>query len=415
LTVKHCTPNLARAICALALFISPSALSAGSVFVQTNLVSSVPGLAANTDPNLVDPWGISFSATSPFWVSNQNSGTTTLYDGAGNLVEVGGNPAIVIPGGASGTAGPTAQVNNSTTGFDVNGTPAHFIFANLNGTISGWNSGSSAVIEATTPGAIYTGLALASSGGSNYLYAADSTSSTGQIHVFNSSFQPVTLPGNFTDPNALSGYVPFNIQLIGSQLYVAYALLNPDGSSQPGGYVDIFNTDGTFASRFATGGELDAPWGFAVAPAGFGDFGGDLLIANNGNGWINAFNPVTGAFAGTLDGVDGNPLVFQDLWAIDFRTGGTNVNTDALYFAEGINNDTGGIFGDLTAAPEPSTLALFGLAALSFGLLVWRQKRAKPQASALAPELSKLCLSEITGAGHFRWKYTDVRRRMVTK
>ena len=173
--------------------------------------------------------------------------------------------------------------------------------------------------------------------------------------------------------------MPFNIQLIGSQLYVAYALLNPDGSSQPGGYVDIFNTDGTFASRFATGGELDAPWGFALAPAGFGDFGGDLLIANNGNGWINAFNPVTGAFVGTLDGVDGNPLVFQDLWAIDFRTGGTNVNTDALYFAEGINNDTGGIFGDLTAAaPEPSTLALFGLAALCFGPMAWRQRRSRP-------------------------------------
>jgi uncharacterized protein (TIGR03118 family) len=369
--------DLARFACTLALSISPGVLSAGAIFDQTNLVSSVPGLAADTDPNLIDPWGVSFSATSPFWVSNQNSGTTTLYDGAGNLIDVGGNPAITIPGGASGTAGPTAQVNNSTPGFDVNGSPAHFIFANLNGTIAGWNSGSSAVTEVTTPGATYTGLALASSGGSNYLYAADSTSLTGQIRVFNSSFQPVTLPGNFTDPNALPGYVPFNIQLIGSQLYVAYALLNPDGSSQPGGYVDIFNTDGTFASRFATGGELDAPWGFALAPATFGGFGGDLLIANNGNGWINAFNPVTGTFVGTLDGTNGDPLVFQDLWAIDFRTGGTNVNTNALYFAEGINNDTGGIFGELTAAaPEPSTLVLFGFGVLSFGLLARRKKRS---------------------------------------
>ena len=128
MTVKHRAPNLARAICALALSISPSALSAGSVFVQTNLVSSVSGLAAHTDPNLVDPWGMSFSATSPFWVSNQNSGTTTLYDGAGNLVEVGGNPSINIPGGASGTAGPTAQVNNGTTGFDVNGGPGPLYF-----------------------------------------------------------------------------------------------------------------------------------------------------------------------------------------------------------------------------------------------------------------------------------------------
>jgi uncharacterized protein (TIGR03118 family) len=372
--VKKRVCNLVKLICALAVSISPGVLSASTVFFETNLVSNVPGLATNTDPNLIDPWGISFSATSPFWVSNQNSGNTTFYDGAGNPVQIGGNSAITIPGGASGTAGPTAQVNNSTTGFAVNGTPAHFIFANLDGTIAAWASGVNAVTTITTPGATYTGLALASSGGSNYLYAADSTAFTGEIRVFNSSYQPVTLAGNFTDPNALIGYVPFNIQLIGTQLYVAYALLNPDGSSQPGGYVDIFNTDGTFVSRFATGGVLNAPWGFALAPSTFGSFGGDLLIANNGNGWINAFNPTTGAFVGTLDGTNGNPLVFQDLWAIDFRTGGTNVNTSALYFAEGINNDTGGVFGELTvAAPEPSTLALFGLGVLAFALLARRR------------------------------------------
>ena len=366
---------LATVTCVLALSISPGVLSADT-FDQTNLVSSVLGLAANTDPNLINPWGVSFSATSPFWVSNQNTGTTTLYDGAGHLISIGGNPAITIPGGASATAGPTGQVQNSTTGFDVNGSPAHFIFANLNGTIAGWNSGASAVTEVTTPGATYTGLALASSGGSTYLYAADSTYLTGQIRVFNSSFQPVTLTGNFTDPNALPGYVPFNIQLIGSQLYVGYALLNPDGSSQPGGYVDIFNTDGTFASRFATGGVLNAPWGFAVAPANFGDLGDDLLIGNNGNGWINAFNP-SGAFVGTLDGTDGQPLVFQDLWALDFRTGGTNVNTNALYFTEGIKNDTGGIFGELTVStPEPSTIMLVGFGLLGFGLLCRGPKSA---------------------------------------
>ncbi len=373
MVVKHCLGQLIKVSCILAFSISSSVLSA-STFDQTNLVSSVPGLAAHTDPNLIDPWGVAFAGASPFWISNQNSGTTTLYDGAGNLIQVGGNPAITIPGGASGTAGPTGQVFNSTTGFDVNGNPAHFIFANLNGTIAGWNSGGSAVTEVTTPGATYTGLAEASSGGSNYLYAADSTYLTGQIRVFNSSFQPVSLTGNFTDPNASPGYVPFNIQLIGSQLYVAYALLNPDGSSQPGGYVDIFNTNGTFVSRFASGGMLNAPWGFAVAPAAFGDFGGDLLIGNNGNGWINAFNPTTGAFVGTLDDTNGDPLVFQDLWALDFRAGGTNVNTDALYFTEGINNDTGGIFGELTVAtPEPSSLALLGFGVAALALLARRQ------------------------------------------
>jgi uncharacterized protein (TIGR03118 family) len=360
-----------KAACIFVLSVSPSVLLADD-FDQTNLVSSVPGLANNTDPNLVNPWGVSFSATSPFWVSNQGTGTTTLYDGAGNLIEVGGNPSITIPGGTSGTAGPTGQVNNGTTGFLVNGSAAHFIFANLNGTISAWNSGASAVTMATTAGATYTGLALASSGGNNYLYAANSTYLTGTIQVFNSSFQPVTLTGNFTDPNGLAGYVPFNIQLIGGELYVAYALLNADGSSQPGGYVDIFNTDGTFKSRFATGGVLNAPWGFAVAPAGFGDLGGDLLIANNGDGTINAFTP-SGNYVSTLDADDGSPLVFQDLWAIDFRTGGANVNTDALYFAEGINNDTGGIFGELVATPEPSSLGLAGSVILALGLLARRR------------------------------------------
>jgi uncharacterized protein (TIGR03118 family) len=132
--------------------------------------------------------------------------------------------------------------------------------------------------------------------------------------------------------------------------------------------------------RFATGGALDAPWGFALAPVDFGGFGGDLLISNNGNGLINAFGPTTGACAGTLDGTDGNPVVFQDLWAIGFRTGGTNVNTNALYFTEGINDDTGGVFGDLTVAtPEPSTLSLCCLGVLLFGVLAWRRGAHSPQ------------------------------------
>jgi uncharacterized protein (TIGR03118 family) len=374
-TKQHLS-GIAKIACAVALSMSPCALF-GSEFDQTNLVSSVPGLALHNDPNLIDPWGVAFSATSPFWMANQNSATTTLYDGSGNLIEIGGNPAITIPGGASGTAGPTGEVFNSTSGFQLNGSPAHFIFANLNGTISGWTGGASAVLasSATTPGATFTGLALASNGGSNYLYAADSTYLTGKIDVFNSSFQPVTLgAGSFTDPNGLPGYVPFNIQLIGGQLYVAYANLNSDGSSNPGGYVDIYNTNGSFVKRFASGGALNAPWGFAVAPANFGSFGGDLLIANNGNGWINAFNPTTGAFVGSMDGPNGQPLVYQDLWAIDFRTGGTNVNTNALYFVEGINNDTGGLFGELTAAPEPTSLMLAGFGVLGLGLVIWRRK-----------------------------------------
>ncbi|MBV9761925.1 MAG: TIGR03118 family protein [Acidobacteriaceae bacterium] len=384
--LKQHASGLAGIAFAAVLVVSPSALFATSLsqtnLDQTNLVSSVPGLAATTDPNLVDPWGVAFSSTGPFWMANPNSATATIYDGAGNLIKIGGNPAITVPGGASGTAGPTGEVFNGTSGFQLNGSPAHFLFANLNGSISGWTGGASTLVAPSTitPGATFTGLALAGNAGSNYLYAADSTYLTGKIDVFNSSFQPValgtgTFAGKFVDPNAQSGFVPFNIQLIGGQLYVAYANLNPDGSSNPGGYVDIYSTNGTFVKRFASGGALDAPWGFAMAPAGFGSFGGDLLVANNGNGWINAFNATTGAFVGSLDGANGQPLAYQDLWTIEFRTGGANVNTNALYFVEGINNDTGGLFGELTTStPEPASLALIGLGVLGVGLFARRKK-----------------------------------------
>src|SRR3984885_12996194 len=201
----------------LVLWLSP-ALSLADSFTQTNLVSDVAGLAATIDPNLRNPWGMSFSATSPFWVSNQVSGNVTLYDGAGTIIPL----VVSVPGGAPPT-GPTGQVFSGTTSFALPGSGAtHFIFATLNGTIEGWSSGTTAVQVVSTPGAAYTGLALASSGGSTYLYAADST---GQIRVFNSSYQPTTLTGNFTDPHPVAGFVPFNIQLIGSSLYVTYARL----------------------------------------------------------------------------------------------------------------------------------------------------------------------------------------------
>jgi uncharacterized protein (TIGR03118 family) len=223
----------------------------------------------------------------------------------------------------------------------------------------------------TINGAVYTGLAEASSGGSNYLYAADST---GQIRVFNNTFTPVSLTGNFTDPNAIAGYVPFNIQLIGSQLYVTYARLNNQGIPLTGGYVDIFNTNGTFVSRFATGGPLYGPWGVAQAPASFGSLGGDILIGNNGGtGEISAFNPVTGQFVTTLDGTDGQPIQNQDLWAIGFRTGGTNDNTNDLYFTAGENNQN--VFGEIVGTPEPASVVLTGFGILSMGLFTLLRKR----------------------------------------
>jgi uncharacterized protein (TIGR03118 family) len=352
----------------LTLSLAPYQLSAEN-FAQTNLVSDVPGLAATTDPNLKNPWGVAFATGSPFWVSNQVSGNSTLYDGAGAIIPL----VVPVPGGGI-PSGPTGQVFNGTAGFAIGGTPAHFIFDTLNGTIAGWNGGASAVTQVTTPGAVYTGLALASTGGANYIYAADAAS--GQIRVFDSSYHSAALTGNFTDPNAVAGYVPFNIQLIGSSLYVTYAKLTPMGTGLPGGYVDVFNTDGTFSKRLTSGGALYAPWGITQAPAGFGGFGNDFLIGNFGNGEINAFDPTTGAFVGTIDGKNGAPLVNDFLWALDFRTAGPNVNTNALYFTAGINNQQDGLFGDITFIPEPATILLGGLGVLGIAFMRMRQRHS---------------------------------------
>lgn len=347
-------------------------------FTQTNLVSDVPGMAATTDPNLKNPWGVSFvPGHSPFWVSNQASGTSTLYDGAGVAQAL----VVTIPPGTPPATGPTGQVFNttalsSTPGFALsNGDPALFIFDTLNGTIDGWNmkTGTAAVQAVSSPGSVYTGLALASSGGSNYLYAADST---GTIRVFDSTYKPVTLAGNFTDPKGIAGFVPFNIQLIGSSLYVTYAQLTPMGTGLPGGYVDVFNTDGTFVKRAASGAALYAPWGLTMAPSsGFGSFSGDLLVGNFGNGEILAYNS-SGAFMGTLNDSTGKPIVNDFLWSLKFDPGGPGVsNPDALYFTAGINNQKDGLFGTIDPTPEPGTVALvlLGFAAL----VLFRRRHSK--------------------------------------
>ena len=327
-------------------------------YMQFNLVSDVPGLANTTDPNLKNPWGVSSSATSPFWISNQGSGTSTLYNGVGTPSAL----VVTVPGGGP-PSGPTGQVFNSTTGFVLpNGNSAMFIFDTLNGTIVGWNggAGTTGIQVASTPGAIYTGLASATVNGANYLYAADST---GQIRVFDSTFKPATLSGNFTDPNPQAGFTPFNIQLLNGNLYVTYAQLTPQGTGLPGGYIDEFDTSGNFIKRVATGGPLDAPWGLTIAPAGFGALGNDLLVGNFGNGEILAYDPVSGAYVSTLDAMNGNPIVNDFLWALDFRSTGPDVNPDALYLTAGINNQADGLFAEIVDVPEPASgiLVLFGL------------------------------------------------------
>jgi uncharacterized protein (TIGR03118 family) len=378
--LKHRSADrLVKAACTIALVFAPAYLLADS-FTQTNLVSNESGLAKTTDPNLINPWGVSFSATSPFWISNQGTGTATLYDGAGNPVSL----VVSIPAGTSPPNGPTGQVFNadtSTTDFLVNKSKASFIFDTLNGTIAAWNgaSGTVAGVTATTPGAVYTGLAQDATGGSTYIYAANSK---GNIQVFDSTWTNVTgttFAGKFVDPNPVAGFVPFNIQNIGGNLYVTYAELTAMGTGLPGGYVDEFDASGNFIKRIATGGTLYAPWGITLAPTNFGSYSDDLLVGNFGDGEILVYDPTTDAYLGTLDGTNGMPLVNPFLWALETRTGGTNVDTDALYFTAGIDNQKGGLFGEITEVPEPATI--FGTASGLIALALSRVKssRAKGQ------------------------------------
>ncbi len=331
-----------------------------SKFVQTNLVSDIPGLATITDPELVNPWGVSHSPTSPFWVSNQGKSTATLYavTDETNVSKVNINaPAgfVAIPKTLTGPQGPTGQVNNTnTSSFPVknggDGKSAHFIFANLNGTISAWDTGPTAFIQVTTKGAVYTGLAI--NGAQTRLYAADT--SLGTIDVFDSSFVPLSLAaGAFVDPSLPKGLVPFNVQDIGGDVYVTYA---PAGRAAQiiaelgQGAVAIFDEDGNFIKELVVGSRLAAPWGITLAPPGFRRFSNDVLVGNFSfrHSEINAFIPSNGKLHGTLP-IDTGSNAPGGLWAIEFGVGGSNGSPDTLYFADGINGEQDGLFGAITS------------------------------------------------------------------
>ncbi len=340
---------------------SAAPASADPLFLQTNLVSNIPGLAAITDPNMVNAWGISASSSSPFWISDNGAGLTTLYAVPGS-----GVPAIVplvvtIPGAVPATgSSPTGQVFNATSGFALaSGGKALFLFDSEDGAISGWNGGTTASIMVNNgPDAVYKGLAISNANG-GALYATNFRAGT--IDAFDSSFAP-TLTGAFVDPTLPSGYAPFNDKVINGQLYVTYALQDSDKHDDVAGaghgYVDVFNLDGSFDKRLISAGELNSPWGLQIAPSSFGRFSGDLLVGNFGDGRINAYDPTTGAFVDALDGLDGNPLSIDGLWALTIGNGGSGGSPDALYFTAGPNGEADGLFGSLTAVPEPSTWAM---------------------------------------------------------
>lgn len=374
--------------------VAAAALCAGggiaeAQFKQTDLVSSVPGLAAILDPTLVNPWGVSFAAGSPIWTSNQGTQTANLYPVMGST---GVGPTFftvnIPPAGAAGPTGQVANANGSGfgSGFDVgmggNGAPALFIFANLNGSISAWNgplSNSTAFTQVTVAGASYTGLAINQA--ATELFAANDAGA-GSIDVFNSSFTQVMGAG-FATPTSISmaGLVPFDVKDIGGNVFVTYAPAThaAQTAATPGqGAVAEFTEGGVLEGMSTTSAdsEMASPWGIAIAPAGFGPFGGDILVGNFafGDSVINAFNPMNWDFVGSIAINNGGQMP-GGLWSLAFGGSGNDGTPNTLFFTDGLNGETGGLFGAITV-PEPSTWAMMLLGFGGLGLLALRQRRS---------------------------------------
>jgi uncharacterized protein (TIGR03118 family) len=317
----------------------------------------VPGVARVTDPNLVNPWGTAFSPTGPFWFADNGSGVSDILDGRGQPFLL----VVPIPSAARSGGRPTGTVFNGGPGFAIAehgvSAPSRFLFVSEDGTISGWTAvvdptHALVAVDNSSSGAVYTGLALAAdSVGHSFLYTADS--SRGTIDVFNQDFRPVVRPGSFQDPNLPDGFAPFNIQNINNLLFVTYAQQDAtrhDNVAGAGhGFIDIYDTNGSLLRRFASQGALDSPWGLALAPTGFGPFGGALLVGNNGDGHINAYDPGSGAFLGELVGDNAVPIAIPGLWTLMFGNGHVGGDSGTLFFTAGMDYEEHGLFGALQA------------------------------------------------------------------
>jgi uncharacterized protein (TIGR03118 family) len=342
-----------RVFAALMILGSAAAASADPLgYYQVNLTSNVPGLAANTDPNLRNPWGMSFGLNTPFWISDQVTNKATLYSAAGVP------QALVVSMHTPPGMGPTGQVFAGGQGFVMQGGAgnATFVFSTMDGTIDAWNGGTNSVTQVTTPGAVYTGLAIAGT----HLYAADNEG--GKIDVFDQTFTATTLSGSFVDPNVPAGFAPYNIQTVDGKLYVEYA-----SETSEAGFIGVFDLNGNFLQHISDP-HLKSPWGIVLAPASFGDFANALLIGNEDEGTINAFNPLTGLFLGTVADSMGHAIINTGLWALAFRSPLSTFDPSTLFFAAGINDEADGLFGAIKPAPEPATWLTLqaGLGALFF-------------------------------------------------
>lgn len=316
-------------------------------FKGTSLVAdSATAGAANTDAKLINAWGIAFNPTGFVWIANNGTSTSTLYDGNGVP------QALVV----STQSSPTGIIFNGTQDFKITqgGVTAAspFVFASEGGVIAAWSptvnrTATVTVFDGGSANKVYKGLAAASYLGLNYLYAADFHNNA--IDVFDRNFAPAVLPGQFKTPGLPAGYAPFNVQAIGGRIYVAYAKRPTTGDDEVAGaglgIVSVFDPGGNFIMQLASGGALNAPWGMAIAPANFGAASNMLLVANFGDGKINAYNPSTGAFAGTLARTDGTPIVIDGLWGIAFGNGINNQPTNTLFFTAGPSDEKHGLYG----------------------------------------------------------------------
>src|SRR2546430_6303716 len=338
-------------------------------YQRTNLVSDIAGVARFTDANLVNPWGLSHSPTSPWWVSDNGTGVSTLYQGNGRSV-----PLVVTippPKGGTGPSAPTGNVFNSVSSTNPddfvvrkNGKsgPSIFMFATEDGTISGWNptvDPTHAILAVDRSkvglGALYKGLATGHNANGDFIYATNFRSGT--VEMFDAHFHLVR---SFSDPKLFAQcaptptnqcFAPFGIQNIKGKLYVTFAFQLPgkrDDQAGPGkGFVDVFDTNGNLLQRLIAHGVLNSPWGLALTPANFGPFSNDLLVGNFGNGHINAFDPQTGTFLGQPKDQFGNPIVIDDLCGLAFGNGAAAGQTDELFFTAGIADEAHGLFGKI--------------------------------------------------------------------
>jgi uncharacterized protein (TIGR03118 family) len=320
----------------LGLLLAASSSTAFAQYSVKNLTSDLAGKAAHQDTLLKNPWGLAYAPGGAFWISDEASGYSTLYDGQGNAESL---QVVVPPAAGTGLGSPTGIVFNGSNEFQIDTWTSVFLFATLDGTISGWSAFEpfNGLIGVSSPGAVYTGLAITSYASGNSLFAADIANN--KVDVYDGSFN---LIDSFTDPSVPAGFAPFGIQDIDGQVYVAYAAQ----SGGAGGYIDVFTEQGALVKQLVRNFPLNQPWGIAVAPKNFGPLSGALLISNNVSaGTINGFNLKTGKFLGTMKNTAGKPIKIDGIWGIEFG-GGTTANgaKNQLFFTAG-PADTDGSFG----------------------------------------------------------------------